>query len=98
MFRVLAIAVALALSFDLSGLASICGEPPCDDCPQDRSGECAPNCHSCACCSFPKTAPSDTTGDLIRPELVRADWPTIVETLSSIEPAAIQHVPKFVLA
>lgn len=98
MLRVLAIAVTLVLSFNLSGLSAMCGEPPCDGCPQERSGECAPNCHSCACCSFPKTTPSDGTRDLIPPKLVRADWPDKVGAPPSTEPGDILHVPKLLPA
>ena len=58
---VLVILLAM-LTFNVSGLAAVCGDAPCDDesCPGDLSGgECAPNCHFCSCCSLPKVAGLD---------------------------------------
>jgi hypothetical protein len=54
--RKLLLAAVLCLSFEMSGLAALCGDSPCEDCPLERSGgQCAPNCHACECCSLPKT-------------------------------------------
>jgi hypothetical protein len=88
------------LTFNVSGLAAVCGDAPCDDesCPGDLSGgECAPNCHFCSCCSLPKVAAS-TTVVLVAPGAHMTSWIRSVERLPSPEPADILHVPKLLLA
>jgi hypothetical protein len=99
-FRVLLLGLLLGFSFQLTGLAAAMGEPACaQDCPDDQSGgECAPNCHNCACCSLPRTvspapavaiAPSDTHARV---------WTGCQAAPPSVEPADILHVPKHSLA
>ena len=94
---VLVVLLAL-LTFDVSGLAAVCGDAACDDsCPTDLSGgDCAPNCHACNC-SLPKVA--GTTGlDLVAPSSHGVSWVSASEGLPSPEPADILHVPKLHLA
>jgi hypothetical protein len=93
---VLAVLLAL-LTFDVSGLASVCGDAACNDdsCPGEFSGgECAPNCHSCTCCSLPKVAGSAATVALVAPSAHGLAWVGSIDRLPSPEPADILHVPK----
>jgi hypothetical protein len=99
-FRVLVLGLLLGLSFELSGLAAALGEPACaEDCPDDQSGgECAPNCHNCACCSLPRTvSPAPVTAVVLSDTHVRV-WTTGETAPPSVEPADILHVPKRSLA
>jgi hypothetical protein len=96
-----AILVVLALlTFNVSGLAALCGDPPCEDesCPSDVSGgPCSPNCHYCSCCSLPRVAGSDAVV-LATPEVRISAWFSSTAELTSPEPADILHVPKAPLA
>jgi hypothetical protein len=88
------------IAFEVSGLAALCGDPPCnEDCPTDASGgECAPNCHLCRCCSLPSfTKPASLA---INPALLfrRSGWIQGIRTPSAPDPTAILHVPKLLLA
>ena len=82
------------LTFDVSGLAAICGDPPCDEsCPTDVSGgQCAPNCHFCSCCSLPK-AMGAAVVVLAAPPSREASWIQSNDRPASPEPADIFHVP-----
>ena len=100
MRRAVLVVLLTLLTFDVSGLAALCGDAPCDDdsCPGDLSGgECAPNCHFCSCCSLPKVAGS-TTAALVAPQAHGMPWIGQMNRLPSPEPADILHVPKILLA
>ena len=100
MRRAVLIVLLTLLTFDVSGLAAVCGDASCDDdsCPGDLSGgECAPNCHFCSCCSLPKVTAS-TAVALLAPAAHKTTWIGSVEYLPSPEPADILHVPKAFLA
>jgi hypothetical protein len=97
--RAVLVVLLTLLTFDVTGLSALCGDAGCDeDCPTDLSGgECAPNCHSCSCCSLPKVAGSATpaaialrSGDM--------SWVAASESPPVPEPADILHVPKHALA
>jgi hypothetical protein len=87
------------LTFDVSGLSALCGDAGCDeDCPTDLSGgECAPNCHSCSCCSLPKVAGAATPAAVDLPSGAMP-WIVASEAPPVPEPADILHVPKLALA
>ncbi len=88
------------LTFEVSGLAAMCGDSACDeDCPSDASGgQCAPNCQFCSCSPLPTfTRPTSAVGEL-KPAFGRASWIQGAETPASPDPAAILHVPKLILA
>jgi hypothetical protein len=86
------------LTFDVSGLAAICGDPPCgEECPADASGDCAPNCHACSCCSLPKVTAGGAV-DLVAPAARRTAWIGAADHLLSPAPAEILHIPKSSLA
>ena len=93
--RVVVIVYLALLTFNVSGLAAICGETVCDEsCPTDISGgQCAPNCHYCNCCSLPRVAGSATV-TLVAPQPLSASWISPNDDLTSPEPADILHVPK----
>jgi hypothetical protein len=95
-FRVLLIAAVLCSSFELSGLSALAGDPGCtEDCPSERSGECPPSCHTCSCCSFPRTAPAPATiADLPHPEGHTFQWAHSSDLPRSPDPADLLHVPK----
>ena len=96
---VLVVFLAL-LTFNVSGLAAICGDTSCEDesCPGDVSGgQCAPNCHYCSCCSLPTVAGAAAAG-LVEPQGCDAAWVGTTDDLASPEPADILHVPKSLLA
>jgi hypothetical protein len=97
--RALILVLLALLTFDVTGLAALCGDPGCDeDCPTDLSGgDCAPNCHSCSCCSLPKVAGS-TTPAAIALTSTGISWFAASRGLPSPEPADILHVPKLLLA
>jgi len=97
--HVVLIALLALLTFDVSGLSALCGDPGCDeDCPTDLSGgECAPNCHSCSCCSLPKVAGSATPAAITLAS-GNMSWVAANEDPSAPEPADILHVPKLSLA
>jgi hypothetical protein len=91
-----AVVVFLALlTFNVSGLAAICGETSCDEsCPTDISGgQCAPNCHYCSCCALPRVTGSAPV-TLVAPQTQAASWICADDDLTSPEPADILHVPK----
>ena len=96
-----ALIVFLALlTFQVSGLAAVCGDRPCDDdaCPGEAAGgQCAPNCHYCSCCSLP-TALEVTGVALAPPDTNHTSWFLVDERLTSPAPADILHVPKPLLA
>jgi hypothetical protein len=95
-FRLVLLAIVLGVSFEMSGLAAALGDASCDaSCPDDRSGgECPPNCHSCDCCSSPRTVTPEpsTTAPVLA--VRAADWSLRVETPSQVEPSEILHVPR----
>ena len=95
---VLVVFLAL-LTFNVSGLAALCDDAPCDEsCPTDASGgQCPPNCHFCSCCSLPKVTGSGGVAVLIPPEQDTV-WLRSSDRPSSPEPADILHVPKLLLA
>jgi hypothetical protein len=99
-FRFLLLAIVLGLSFELSGLATALGDSACGaSCPDDRSGgECPPNCHACNCCSSPSTIPPAPGTSVPLPEVCAAGWFSVAETLASIDPSEILHVPRLALA
>lgn len=87
------------LTFDVSGLAALCGDGPCDEsCPTDVSGgRCPPNCHDCSCCSLPKGAATGVVA-LVSPPAHATYWITSSDRPAAPEPADILHVPKLVVA
>ena len=88
------------LTFEVSGLAAICGDLTCDeDCPSDASGgQCAPNCHFCSCSPLPTfTRPASSIAE-VKSSFGRTSWFCATETHPSPDPAAILHVPKLLLA
>jgi hypothetical protein len=95
-FRALLLAIVLGLSFELSGLAATLGDPPCSaECPDDRSGgECPPNCHSCDCCSSPRTLTVEPTTSAPVEDVRPTEWIPPAETAPSADPSEILHVPK----
>jgi hypothetical protein len=94
-FRVLLILAVLCSSFELSGLGAIYGDAGCtEDCPSERSGECPPSCHTCSCCSLPRTAPVAVAADLPRPEGRRFSWVATSDLPVSPDPADLLHIPK----
>jgi hypothetical protein len=99
-FRAALIAAVMCISFEVSGLAALCGDPPCsEECPTDRSGgECPPNCHTCACCSLPTVTDASPHAVLLPPDFQPGSWVRTAEVPFSPEPAEILHVPKRVLA
>jgi hypothetical protein len=99
-FRAALVAAVMCISFEVSGLAALCGDIPCsEDCPTDRSGgECPPNCHTCACCSLPAGMHGSPEVVLLPPELQARTWAGTAELPFSPEPAEILHVPKRFLA
>jgi hypothetical protein len=99
-FRVLVLGLLLGFSFELSGLSAALGEPACgEDCPDDQSGgECAPNCHSCVCCSLPRTVSPAPASALVMPDTHVRVWSDAEAAPPSVEPADILHVPKPLLA
>jgi hypothetical protein len=99
LFRILFLALLLGFSFEMSGFAAVLGDPACEDCPNDRSGgECAPNCHACACCSIPRTVRSDTAAVAPIAPPSRTEWLEVPSVPPSVDPSDILHVPKSVLA
>lgn len=99
MFRVLFLALLLGLSFEVSGVAAALGEAACEDCPNDRSGgECAPNCHACACCSVPRSVRSEAA--TVAPARATSRTELCEERLAppSVDPNDILHVPRPALA
>jgi hypothetical protein len=93
--RALVIVFLALLTFNVSGLAALCGETTCDEsCPTDVSGgQCAPNCHYCSCCSLPTVTGSAAVA-LVAPHARGASWIAADARLASPEPADILHVPK----
>jgi hypothetical protein len=88
------------LTFEVSGLAAMCGDEACnEDCPSDASGgQCAPNCHFCSCSPLPTfTRPACAVTEL-RPTFARAGLMRAIATPAAPDPAAILHVPKLLLA
>ena len=96
MFRAVLLALIVALSFEVSGLASVCGDS--GDGEECSGGQCAPNCRACTCCSFPKTIVSTPVVSLPAPPVATATWRPVSEAPSSADPADIFHVPKLLLA
>lgn len=97
--RAVVIVFFALLTFDVSGLAMICGNADCDEsCPADVSGgQCSPNCHFCSCCSLPKVmSPGSTT--TFTPPMLGYAWIQSSEAPTSPEPADILHVPISLLA
>jgi hypothetical protein len=94
--RAVVVVFLALLTFNVSGLAAICGETSCDEsCPTDISGgQCAPNCHYCTCCALPRVTGSATV-TLVAPQMQAASWIWSDDELTSPEPADILHVPKF---
>ena len=88
------------LTFEVSGLAAMCGDSTCDeDCPSDTSGgQCAPNCHFCSCSPLPTFTPPASAASDLRPAPARTSWVVATDAPASPDPAAILHVPKLLLA
>ena len=100
-FRAVLVAAILCLSFELSGLAALCGDPGCtDECPSERwGGQCPPNCQACGCCSLPKlVAPALPGSEVIRPATRSIAWSWTSELPLSPDPADILHVPRLLRA
>jgi hypothetical protein len=97
--RLVLIVFLALLTFDMSGLAAVCGDGPCDEsCPTDVSGgQCPPNCHFCSCCSLPKVV-GDTAVTRLTPPSRGNSWIRWTDGLPSPEPADILHVPKLLLS
>ena len=88
------------LTFEVSGLAAICGDSACnEECPSDASGgHSAPNCHFCSCSPLPTfTRPASAVTEM-KPAFQRGGWVDATDTPASPDPAAILHVPKLLLA
>ena len=98
--RAVFIAFFTILTFDVSGLAALCGDTDCDEsCPSDVSGgQCAPNCHFCSCCSLPKIASPGAATTTYAP--LTHDLPRTRSSDRPIspDPADILHVPIGILA
>jgi hypothetical protein len=88
------------LTFDVSGLAAICGDADCDEsCPTDVSGgQCPPNCHFCSCCSLPKVMSPSAATAFTPPARGSTRWIQTNRRPDSPEPADILHVPISLLA
>jgi hypothetical protein len=97
--RVVLVVFLMLLTFNVSGLAALCDDAPCEEtCPTDASGgQCPPNCHFCSCCSLPKVMGSGGATLLIPPEQATS-WIRSSERPFSPAPADILHVPKLLLA
>ena len=97
--RAVLVVLLTLLTFDVSGLAALCGDPPCDEsCPTDVSGgQCPPNCHYCSCCSLPKVTATGAVA-LLSPQVRATSWIDSSSRLPSPEPADILHVPRPFLA
>jgi len=96
MFRAVVLALIVGLALEAGGLATVCADQACaDDC---SGGECAPNCHSCACCSFPKTIVTGASVTLSSPPSARIAWRSQDGAPPSADPSDIFHVPKRLLA
>jgi hypothetical protein len=95
-FRHLIVAIVLGLALQQSGLAAMLGEAGCAaDCPDDRSGgECPPNCHSCDCCSMPRTVPTERRAAVPLTTVRAVRWFPAAQTPPSVDPSEILHVPK----
>jgi hypothetical protein len=93
--RAALVVILTLLTFDVSGLAAICGELSCDEtCPTDVSGgQCAPNCHFCSCCSLPKVTAA-TAALLVAPSSRHSSCVSSSESPPSPAPADILHVPR----
>lgn len=92
--RAALLAIVMFLSFEMSGLAAICGDPVGDaDC-DHSGGKCPPNCNSCSCCSVPKMDLTVCQFIMPAPAVVAHGWPAGTETPASAEPNDIFHVPK----
>src|SRR3954469_12192177 len=87
------------LTFDVSGLAAVCGATDCEEtCPTDVSGgQCPPNCHYCNCCSLP-TVMGSASAALVAPAARDASWIRSSDGVIAPAPAEILHVPKPLLA
>jgi hypothetical protein len=98
--RALLIAALLCFSFELSGLAALCGDPGCtEDCPTESSGgQCPPNCRTCGCCSLPKTEPVLVSTDVVGPPTGALAWLATFDGPRTPEPVDIFHIPKFLVA
>jgi hypothetical protein len=83
------------LTFNVSGLAAICGDADCDEsCPTDVSGgECAPNCHFCSCCSLPRVMSPGSITTPYAPVAHASAWIQSSDRPPSPELADILHVP-----
>lgn len=98
--KALLIAAILCVSFQMSGLAAIFGDPGCsDECPADASGgECAPNCAFCACCSVPRALKPQCTLMPIAQGQHRLWFAPRFDVPAQPDPADILHVPRLNLA
>lgn len=96
--RAALLVTVMCLSFEMSGLAAVCGDPiGAEDC-DGSGGECPPNCHSCVCCSFPKTIVSSSSVSIPQRHVVTGAWLVGADAPASTDPADIFHVPKLLLA
>jgi len=90
------------LTYQVSGIAAGLGDGQCNDdgsCLGDVSGgQCAPNCHSCSCCSLPTVVAGTTSPDLGVPDSKDASWTHADGRVALPDPQGILHVPKPLLA
>jgi hypothetical protein len=98
--RALALLLLTLVTFDVSGLAALCGDPAGDeDCPADASGgDCAPNCRLCQCCGLPTFTKPALAAVSPAPLFRRSRWIQAAQTPTAPDPAGILHVPKLLLA
>ena len=100
MLRAALVVLVLCLSFEVSGLASACGDSAeSDDCSGAvPGGECPPNCHSCDCCSLPRIVAPGAAIEVPRPPVATAPSWRGADAPPAVDPADILHVPKTLLA
>jgi hypothetical protein len=99
-FRAALLVLILCLSFEVSGLAAICGDPGGnDDCSGAiPGGECPPNCHACDCCSLPRIVAPAVTTEIPQPPVAATPSWRGYNAPPAVDPADIFHVPKSLLA
>ena len=102
MLRTALLVLLTLLTFQVSGVAAGLGDGQCDDdsgCLGDASGgQCAPNCHSCSCCSLPTVVGGTAVATLHAPDSEDASWIRADGRLALPDPQDILHVPKPLLA
>jgi hypothetical protein len=95
--RAVALALLALVTFNVSGLSTLAGDPPCsEDCPVGVSNRpCSPACNLCGCCSLPKVAQPSPPLSAIVVAVGRSSRPSVDVVPPSPEPSPIPHVPKF---